>query len=460
MSSLLPTELKIAILDRLQGDARTLSAVSLTAHHWLLPAQSALFSHLTLQQSQVHGFAEFIRLEEHRHLAEEVVRLQLKADKAAGWDGAPLSDLIDLRVLLPNLQSLILDGVILNDENLVPGSAHPCDTVEVDNTSFLGTTFPVFVNTFAGRVLSVNHLLCPMLQSIYGYSDSGQVNEASWIRASSLASLRSLNIGVVHLTALKFGQEGSETWPHYLLRMCEGGELRSLGVKCDMNDRHDREKLHEFLTTKARNLEHLRIDYAGGVVHFSGPHAALVRDETGQDGFGGIPAIWPSIDLSKTCPSLLTLTLILTLDYTSPHHPTDSVLIWRHALRLIATAPRASLRLLTIGVPENPFENVQYQVAAARGTPMVTTLQRVDWGKWEEVLMGVLDFGEGEGDGDGVVGVEIGELRSFDERKVYGPGQRTIWSGELETFVREKLSGLDKRGLVRVFHVDRPGSGL
>ncbi|TCD70736.1 hypothetical protein EIP91_002112 [Steccherinum ochraceum] len=106
----------------------------------------------------------------------------------------------------------------------------------------------------------------------------------------------------------------------------------------------------------------------------------LIKDNTGDSGFGGMPSEWPNIDLSSCCPSLRHITFVLFI----AHGPLDYVLkdsaifIWRYALRLLATAPKTVRSVSVLFLMESYVQPEE----------LGSTIVAVDWGKWDEVLEG------------------------------------------------------------------------
>ncbi|TCD64713.1 hypothetical protein EIP91_003756 [Steccherinum ochraceum] len=196
---------------------------------------------------------------------------------------------------------------------------------------------------------------------------------SSSFRPEAFKSVRSLHIGGVYTN------EASQTeWTSPdMLSMCPADTLTTFGLGYDIDEHQLGEELRQFLAKKGRHIECLKIDYGHGAqVEPEAEAMHLVVDDVGRDGFGGMPPKWLTVKLSTTCPSLKHLSLFLFVDAEplDKSKQSSAIFLWRYALRLIASAPKA---LVSVTVLYELARDVSYEDLD------MSTICVVNWKQWD-----------------------------------------------------------------------------
>ena len=168
----------------------------------------------------------------------------------------------------------------------------------------------------------------------------------------------------------------------------------------------------------------------------------LCQDVVGRDGFGGLDPSWESASLSTYCPSLTSVTIILYVEPEYGSHGANTwwrkntILTWRYALRLLSSAsPRLKSITISLAFSVNSVDNYFTE----------STIQFVDWKKWDDVLRKFEDLEE-------LRFIRLSEhLWVYTNNDQFAPGKplpKSICSG-LRSLSTPHFRSLFDRGIVR-----------
>ncbi|TCD60326.1 hypothetical protein EIP91_010350 [Steccherinum ochraceum] len=366
----LPTELKWIIAEHLCGDEATLSALSLVSKDWLVPSQTSLFSQIAPKITSPRTLTNMISFfTAYPHFAACTRRLLLRdGELESPHIELQFDEILSLISLMPNLHALTLDDcriVSSKPSDLYATFRHPCNLV-VQDVFIDIQTLALLCSCLAGHTLILG-----ATADVFGWVDP---KSFKFIPPQSFSDMRALDISKlsdsVELESL------ADPWPMIILRSCSD-QLRSVGLPLTLNMQSEMCMSWEFLKTKGRHIEHLRLDMSETFIL---AHENLILSSE-SDEFGGIPLGWEYGCLSETSPNLKSITLVLFAN--SPdiyNHNRDTsratLLQWRYALRLLSSCP------LTVTHIFVEFWTLSSHVPDR--TLAIAGL--VDWKEWNEVL--------------------------------------------------------------------------
>ncbi|KAH8099617.1 hypothetical protein BXZ70DRAFT_238341 [Cristinia sonorae] len=272
----LPNELWVAIANSLDSeeDRDTLNVLCLTSRRWLFPAQQNLYGDFVIQgrdDRDILAFAQSLqdptnsrcRFVTYIH----TIRLVGTFDDSAAIN---LVHVVSLVKLLPSLRFLCLDYVTLKAdkrdfseslEDPTAVSRYPCERIDLKHVIFRGISFPLFINMFAGRHITLDAITCKNRRRAAIQYDDDDVKTVA-ISPPSLSGLRSLNV----LSWYHFLLEEEEELPDLLMSACADGEIRAFRIPhalgCFRTPGTGPKPPEEFLLTKCRNLRYLQLDYS------------------------------------------------------------------------------------------------------------------------------------------------------------------------------------------------------
>lgn len=159
-----------------------------------------------------------------------------------------------------------------------------------------------------------------------------------------------------------------------------------------------------------------------------------------SDSFGGIPSTWHIVSLSECCPQLKSITITLWVVEEDIRETDDSLVEWRHALRLLITAP-STITHIRVGLKE----------VSSLGHMRIDecTIKSIDWPKWDEVI-------------EKFPRLEHLEFAMLENQRRYRPAEPRwtklfqtkallgSFGTELERYLREHLPLANERGILRV----------
>ncbi|TCD60329.1 hypothetical protein EIP91_010353 [Steccherinum ochraceum] len=369
----LATEIKLLIVEHLHDDAArsAMQALSLASHEWLVPAQMTLFQDIILDIQNPEVVERFISfLVSTPHIADYIFKLTIRGRRVnihhpPGYkhDNLLVTDVVRVLSALPNLHSLAIRKCTLKG----PVS----DTLSLSHIPFglaislcLAdvSVFHFLLSQFRGKYLHLSRI---------DFINPYDIDKVS-VDPSFLASVRILELGKSHKHVVNLPHKLSE----HILSVCHS-HVSDLAMECDL-DKTDRQiATYQFLSERAPNVEHLRLDLrlSANTVFRPSPEDQM---PPALRGFGEIPLQWGSINFSDCCPSLKTITLALRVNVEPVDVGTNAIFQWRYALRLLASAPRTLTRVSVMIMSDQGLD------APAR----LFTLGSVDWMKWTEVLRG------------------------------------------------------------------------
>ena len=410
MSDPFAAELKLAISRHLQDDKPALQALSHVSSAWRGPAQAALFCVFNLPVTDFRALSKLISfLQSSPHLTTSISKLRLFNVSIGFPQVVSLMEILSLVSLLPGLHTLAIRGFLIgaSREHRSAFNAYPkrpCRLM-LSDLSMDPICFHTLITRFTGPSLSVLGIIIQRVKTL---------DTDSPLPQDVLSATQTLDLGVDEIYALPVPDYDPEKWQlgHLLpewpnLLSFAPADLKVFGAGCNLRIRAHLDILGEFMKTKGKCMEHLRLDFGQWTLvegraegHESGMNppiqvhadvdwvADLVGDKEGSEGFGGIPRAWPNIPLSAFSPLLnrLTILLAVTTESEDASNKSAAVLQWRYALRLIASAPR-SLTSITIGLYLTG-SGLYFMDDVPHDDAWYSTIYMVDWKKWEEVLRG------------------------------------------------------------------------
>jgi len=424
----LPPELRIHIAKHLRTDTAALKVLSVTSHDWLAPAQMSLFEDLHTVIDEPDDMQGLLALFRSSSCLGTYIRRLCISGKAGRGDPRVLLTIVDvlaLLALLPNLQGLTTHAChILDSPHMDPviqsTVLHPCKLflsyTSIDERALHNLLRYVPIVHFSAIVLDV---VVP------------NRSKPAAFESSVFAEARTMDIGWRLLYSFPERLHSELLFIRNILQACPG-TLRSVGLIYDLRDGQRVRAMCNFLETKGRHIENLRMDYGYvTAIQKEAPDIDLPSDHIGADGFGRMfLGCKRTVNLSECCPRLTAFTCLLFVAKESGDEVSDAIVEWRYALRLLASAPR-SLTHITLGiilVGSEYYDDTQD-----------CTIDLVQWRQWDELLrefkaLERLDVVQM----DDEPYFSMAKPRLFEPRRLFSD----YWRERLERSVAEELSSV------------------
>ncbi|THH19025.1 hypothetical protein EUX98_g8853 [Antrodiella citrinella] len=377
-SSLAP-ELRLDIALYLKEDYLSLKQLSCVSREWLDSARIPLFEKFTLftNTKTLKKLLRFLRGTPHlaRYIRTLSVDRRIEFEVERLPPKMRIEDLLTAVTLLPNLRELALLSCTVLDPRTDPvvdiGSAppkpRPCK-LTLSDSHIHQCAFAELFRSLTVIDFSATRLFVPGLEPIPTtfFLATQTINLGPWMGVASFKEVE---------------HNRRQPLMANILDACPDTSTK-VDVACNLRDVGEVDAMYRFLEKKGRHIENLRLDFSKTRKEFIKNNSPLRG--SGPDGFGRMfRECDRMIQLSDCCPSLRTLEIYLpvssetTWPFTLQERETDSFVVWRYALRMLASAPRT---LTSIAIDVLVTFDVEQQIIDRSTIPLV------DWEKWAQVL--------------------------------------------------------------------------